>query len=238
MPKQQLPTAYTEAEILNQLDQCAEEFRFPILNSIDSYYADIRLTSFRSSEGWLIVFEEVSLYEEYLFTNNIFAYANKLRSPGLQLGIDDIIQPVRGKLIFNEDGSLALDLFEFEIKLNGKRRRFTPTKGDYRAQKINLRDQNVPDAAKLLRYLVATAPEEFFQPDKKLLQICGRKASNAKVFLRLEDWHHPDVADGELPSESITFRSLARALVQADPNLYSTPKKLENTHWTKWKSIL
>lgn len=237
MPQRQ-KTKYTESEILDQMDKCAEEFNFPILNNINSHLVDIKLTSFRSFEEWLIVFEEVALFQETMFMNTVSAYGNKVRSPGVQLGIDDIIQPVAGQPIFDEDGTLGLDLFDFEIKINGKKKRFSPTKADYRAVKINLQKRDVPDAAKLFRYLVATVPEEFFQLEKKLLQISGRKESNLKVFLRLDDWHHPDVADGELPSESISFKSLAAALVSGDPNLYSCPSKLQNTHWSNWKSIL
>ena len=237
MPSRQHAT-YEQSEILDQLDTSAEEFRFPILNNINSHLADIRLASFRSPQEWLIVFEEVALFEEYLFMNTISAYGNKVRSPGVRLGIDDIIKPVPGKSIFNEDGTLVLDLFDFEIRINGKKRRFTPTNADYRKLKIQLQDDDVPDAAKLLRFLIATVPEEFFQPDSKLLQICGRKTTNLKLFLRLDDWHHPDVVDGELPSESISFKSLAAALVDGDPSLYSCPKNKMNTHWTKWKLIL
>ena len=186
------PAKYDEKEILDQLDQCAEEFRFPILNNIHSHLAEIRLTSFRSSEEWLIVFEEVALFQEYVFMNTVSAYGNKVRSPGVQLGIDNIIKPIPGKPIFNDDGILALDLFDFEIKLNNKTKHFTPAKADYQKLKINLRSTE-PDAAKLLRYLIATVPEEFFVSESNLLEICGRKSANVKPFLKLIDWHHPDV---------------------------------------------
>ena len=236
MPHQQ-KTKYTESDILDPMDKCAEEFNFPILNNINSHLADIKLTSFRSSEEWLIVFEEVALFEETMFMNTVSAYGNKVRTPGVQLGIDDIIKPVPSRPIFDDEGMFTLNLFDFEIKINNKKKHFSPTKADYQKLKIKLQSK-VPDAAKLLRYLVDKVPEEFFVSESKLLQICGRRSANVKLFLKLDDWNHPDVADDELPSESISFKTLADALVQGDPGLYSCPKNKENTHWTNWKSLL
>jgi hypothetical protein len=38
-------------------------------------------------------------------------------------------------------------------------------------------------------------------------------------LLQLEEWHHPNLADGELASSSETFRQLAQVLATGDAGL-------------------
>ena len=52
-------------------------------------------------------------------------------------------------------------------------------------------------------------------------------------ILQLEAWHHPDLASGERPSQSETFRQLAEVLVEGDTILYH-PSLPPNTHWRNW----
>jgi hypothetical protein len=54
-------------------------------------------------------------------------------------------------------------------------------------------------------------------------------------FLRLDAWHHPDVAVEEPPSQSPTFQALAEAMVKGDPNRFTLTKP-PNTHWSNWEN--
>ena len=52
-------------------------------------------------------------------------------------------------------------------------------------------------------------------------------------LMQLEEWHHPDLAAGEPPSATETFRQLADVLATGDTALYR-PSKPANTHWRNW----
>src|SRR5436190_20682975 len=50
-------TGYTAYEILRQLDECAAEFTFPVLDNGYIYPGDVRLSSFRDRRRWAILIE-------------------------------------------------------------------------------------------------------------------------------------------------------------------------------------
>jgi hypothetical protein len=50
-------------------------------------------------------------------------------------------------------------------------------------------------------------------------------------LLQLDDWTHPDVVGSVLPSQTETFRQLARVLALGDPAEYR-PSTASNTHWS------
>jgi uncharacterized protein DUF7003 len=52
-------------------------------------------------------------------------------------------------------------------------------------------------------------------------------------LLRLDEWSHPDISEGDLPSESPTFQLLAKVLETGDVSLYK-PRSKPNTHWSRW----
>ena len=51
--------------------------------------------------------------------------------------------------------------------------------------------------------------------------------------LVLDEWNHPDVFGGALPSQSETFLRIVDVLVEGRPELY-TPGGPPNTHWSNW----
>ncbi len=61
------------------------------------------------------------------------------------------------------------------------------------------------------------------------------KHLKAKVplVLRLDEWHHPDVSAGELPSNSEAFKMIAEVLATGDASRYK-PTQEPNTHWSNW----
>jgi hypothetical protein len=51
--------------------------------------------------------------------------------------------------------------------------------------------------------------------------------------LQLEEWNHPNLVEGELPSQSETFQQLAQVLVTGNRDTYR-PSQPPNTHWKNW----
>ena len=224
-----------EEEILGQMDREAAEYRFPMLNNAYLRGADIRLTAFSGASEWLIVFQQIGVMEERDFENVVFAYGNRLATPGLQKSVS-LVGPPPGGRIRDEDGYLKLDPWDFTISIRGQVRHFRPGKEDYAAAGVDV-GGDAPTLAKILRLLAAQAPEELFLPDDELRQLCGRAGGTLKRFLQLEDWYHPDLADDEPPSMSPCLRSLAHALAMDDAGLYECPAPGFNTHWSRWEEI-
>jgi hypothetical protein len=56
---------------------------------------------------------------------------------------------------------------------------------------------------------------------------------------QLDEWFHPDLAAGELPSACETFRMLAEAISTGDAGAYK-PARKANTHWRnawRWTTL-
>lgn len=223
-----------EFDILQQLDSYAEEYDFPMLNNVYFYNADIRLTAFRNSSEWLIVFEEIAVSEkQYAFVNSVSAYGNKIEKAGAQQAIT-VISEVPGKPIWDENRNFLLDRWNFDVVINGKIRNFTPSPKDYKRAKVDV-ESNIKVPAQILSLLTFLIPNEFFLTDGRLLEICDRTNSNLEKFIQMEDWYHPNIADDELPSQSECLRSLALAIARNDQDLYTCPEEALNTHWSNWE---
>ena len=52
-------------------------------------------------------------------------------------------------------------------------------------------------------------------------------------LLQLDEWHHPDLAGDERPSQLESFRQLAAVLASGDVANYR-PSTPANTHWRNW----
>lgn len=220
-------------EILSQLDDFASKYDFPMLDNANFDNAAIRMTVFRSSIEWLIVFEEIALSKEPRFVNMITAYGNMIENPGTQQIIDVIIGKP-GKPIWSDSREVLIDRYSFEVLVNGKVMSFSPSVEDYRQADVDISSKlNAP--LQVLRLLVFLVPEEIFFSDGMLLAICNRKNVVLEKFMQLYAWHHPDLANDELPSQLSCFQSLARAIQENNGDLYVCSEDEFNTHWSFWE---
>lgn len=55
-------------------------------------------------------------------------------------------------------------------------------------------------------------------------------------FMTLREWHHPDIAGGELPGSLPDFRLLAKAIAANDATMYR-PQLPANTDWRNWDNV-
>ena len=53
------------------------------------------------------------------------------------------------------------------------------------------------------------------------------------LLLQLDDWEHPDISDGALPSSSEDFKNIANALEQGSFESFKASGN-NNTHWRNW----
>jgi len=126
-------------------------------------------------------------------------------------------------------------LWHFGVLVKGEARMFSPTPEDYAAAGVNV-ESSMPLLAQILRYLVHVLGDEAFHSSDQLLRICGRHDAGLTPFLRLAEWSHPDVADEELPGDTVSMHALAKALAYNDPARYA-PDEEPNTHWSNWRQF-
>src|SRR5687767_13783614 len=85
-------------EILAQLDACASEFTFPVLDNGYVYLVDTRMSIFRSDADWLMIIEVLGVNNERTagfdsFNNCLHLYGSSLhRSPGT--ATSDFLHPL------------------------------------------------------------------------------------------------------------------------------------------------
>jgi hypothetical protein len=64
-------------------------------------------------------------------------------------------------------------------------------------------------------------------------EVRERVPNDIPRIIELHDWFHPDVVNGELPSENETFKQIAEVLETGSVVAYR-PTHKPNTHWRNW----
>ncbi len=89
----------------------------------------------------------------------------------------------------------------------------------------------MPKEAKVLRYLVHKLGDELHATVAESLKAVNRNASKLKVLVQTDEYHHPRLME-EIPSNTESFISLAKAIAANDASLFVPGKS--NTHWKYW----
>jgi hypothetical protein len=82
----------------------------------------------------------------------------------------------------------------------------------------------------LCRYIAAEARDRVLATPAELRTSVRPEMSQ---IMQLDEWHHPDLISGQLPSESTAFRQLAHVLETGDVSSYQ-PAQAANTDWKNW----
>lgn len=230
-----MTTVFMTKEILAQFDRCAAEFTFPMLDNGYVYLADVRLEAYRDEARWALVIEVVGVHNRASghdgINNCLHLFGNCLkRPPGtanedfLHLTDDGAEGP-----IFDE---YSLDIVRPDARSIGVRGRaveFTLDTPEFAKYGIDLESAEV-HTHELLRLLIEQDRVPFLATEAELR---NRVPPDLPMVLRLDEWHHPDLAAGEVPSGSETFQMIAEVLVTGDSFRYR-PAKPPNTHWKHW----
>jgi len=230
-----MTAAFTTEEILAQFDRCAAEFTFPMLDNGYVYLADVRIDAYRDEDRWAMVIEVIGFNVRAGahdgINNCLHLFGNCLkRSPGtanedfLHLTEDGADGPV-----FVED---SLDIVRPDariIQVRGRAVEFTFDTPEFAKYGIDLGSSEV-HTHELLRLLIGQHRAPFLATEAELRD---RVPPDLPMVLRLDEWYHPDLAGGEVPSSSETFQMIAEVLVTGESSRYR-PKKLPNTHWKHW----
>ncbi|MFO0930478.1 MAG: hypothetical protein U0736_26195 [Gemmataceae bacterium] len=225
---------YSVRSILAQLDECAEDYTFPMLDNGYVHLGAVRLTAFRDEARWAIIIDVVGYNVRTNLPEGIdtslYTFGNCLRGdPGLTN--DDFL------FLLSWDGDDADEWGKVpatvtEVRIRGQSVPVPRDPAVYAAKGIQLADG--PQSLRgeeLLRVLLPEQRQALLATEEELRR---RIPADLPRFLSLDEWYHPNLAGGEeVPSDTETFRLLAQALVEGDPNLLRLCQP-PNTHWSNW----
>lgn len=215
-------------EILQELDAYTEDYNFPILDNYNVDLAQCRITVFSDKEKWLIVFEVVGIDINQEITTDLYIYSNVTRQRGLLTGIEDIVTLENNENWYDDEGNFIVNPFHLELMIMGKKVKLNPEKTEYIKLGINTESFNL---TKLLRYLNSQYEEELWLSIESLL-IEIDESIELPLFYQSSEWQHPDISDGQKPSESMFFQSLSQAIESNNVDLIKSGES--NTHWSNW----
>lgn len=235
----------TAKSILDVFDKAAEAFAFPMLDNGYVYLAASRLSLFRSDENWAVVFE-------------IFGYSPRVGHPDLSIvtissELHDRNKPadyvsteayenylmnnpyweMRNFWPISNEEWMDREKLEFvavngEIVMRGQKVNI-PRPNTYSSKGVDV-DEAQPSVFELCRFLAHDHRQELLATESE------RRVSvlpSMKQIMLIDEWHHPDLVNGQPPSQTETFRQLARVLETNDTALYS-PAEQPNNHWKNW----
>lgn len=227
---------YSADDILDQLDKCAEDFTFPMLDNGYVYPIESRLSGYRDENRWALIIEVFGFNYRAGghdgISNCLHIFGNCLDfEPGT----------ANSNFLYVMDNSAEGDPFDQEfgesmnldvktILLRGKSISIPHDAEYFKSKHIEL---EAPPEIKIWEFLRAIKDEyraSFLATEE---EIRARIPQDLPCIIKLDEWFHPDLANGEKPSECETFQMIARVLETGDVKYYQ-PKKMSNNHWKNW----
>jgi hypothetical protein len=234
-------------EILSILDQCCENYSFPMLDNGYFYLAGTRLSLYRSTEDWAMVFELFGFSPRTGYPEApIITFANRIHNRTREKYVTQVSHetyianhphndwhsryPIAEGLWQDEenDAFVAQEAYEVVIR---EQSITLPSIDIYEKLGIVLEESPRVQVFELCRYLETIAREQILATSQE------RRVNvlpEMELILVLNEWNHPDVIqDSERPSGSETFRQLAQVLATGDV-IHYRPTQAPNTHWRNW----
>jgi hypothetical protein len=211
-------------DVLATLDQCSANFTFPMLDNGYVYLAATRLSLHRTEADWGMVIE-------------VFGYSPRAGLP------DTHIYTFASSLQNRDSEQKYKSRHAYENYLannphNESRFAFPLTTGDWQdrdscdyvadgATAVILRGQAVKlpslveygqlHVFELCRFLADLDRESVLSnSDERRISL----PPEMNQILQLEEWNHPNLVEGEVPSQSETFQQLAQVLITGDCDRY------------------
>lgn len=230
--------------ILRILDASAEAFVFPMLDNGYVYLAAARLSCFYGKEGWAVVFEVfgyspregipstaiISIGEGLIETESAAKFVTPEAFENFRKANphwrQDFVYPIEGEDWIDHDAGDVMRAETATLALLTK---------SVAAPSLSLLEQIDAQGGIGKPLHLANVSRALAQWHRKDV-LCG----NARVripegwteLLRLDEWRHPDLVAGELPSAIPTFQSIARVIAHGEPSAYVAEEP--NTHWSHW----
>jgi hypothetical protein len=227
---------FTAGDILAQLDECATNFSFPMLDNGYIYPVTSRLSVFGDKERWVITVESVGYFQRlqgheametsvYVFGNSIGFEPGMANGNTLWLTEDSDDGPA---FLNDQFGTLNPEVDTMLIR--DKKVTIPKDPAFYVARNVELADA---PAVRVYEFMRACLPEHRAALLATEDELYDTFRQNLPKLLQLDEWFHPDVADEQKPSENETFQQIAAVLESGDVSLYK-PTMEPNNHWRNW----
>lgn len=193
------------------------------------------MTLFRDETRWAMVIEVLGFNSHMGGTggidNALYCFGNCLhRPPGISP--EDTLRPVSdggSGPLFEEDG-ITIRRGATDLRIRSCEVPLPRSPEHYLERRILLEIPPDIQGFELLRGLLPEHRGLLLATDE---EIRARVPEDLPQVLRLDEWNHPDVSEGEMPSQSPTFQGLAKVLKTGDLTCYR-PRRKPNTHWSRW----
>lgn len=235
---------WKKTDILNVLDECAKSFTFPALDNGYVYLAATKLSIYRSTDDWAMVIEVFGFSPRSgVPDTHIYTFASRLNNRQCQSDFANatafdnykknnpynesrFIYPIDNEeWICKEDPEFINDN---SFILRGQEFSSFPI-GFYADFQIEL-EEETPKVFEFCRLLAAYKRELVLATEEERR---GNVLPEMKLLIEIDEWVHPDIIGGQLPSKIESFQQLAEVLEFGDIALYCTSQK-PNTHWSNW----
>lgn len=237
----------TRQEILSTLDACCEASTFPMLDNGYVYLAATRLGAYRGLGNWAMTIE-------------VFGFSPRSGAPDLQIyTMGSQLRNRQGPESFVDDEAYQRYLrvnphsesdFVFPVAADGWQDSEDDEFVAENATHVSLRGKQVPIPSmagleergispeapprlrvfELCRFLAEVERESVLATDAERRR---KVPENMTEVLLLDEWRHPDILAGELPSSTEAFVQAARVLESGETGDYQ-PTEPSNTHWRFW----
>jgi len=223
-------------QVLEDLDKHASEFNFPVLDNEYVEFAAARLSAFQDSKDWLISFEVLGFStREVEFVNHLYVFGSCVEREGF-LGEEIPIKSIPNQPLFDsETNECIADWIHWAIQAGDEELSFSPTREENAEAGILINRESGRGSLseiELLRFLIhRTGATRFFMRDEALLAHFP-KCMNLQKVIQTTQWQHPNVAEGEKPSENVSICSLLEALSHKNQSFFDQGQP--NTYWMFW----
>jgi len=223
-------------EILKQVDDCAKDFEFPMLDNGYVYPADTRMSVYANQGNWAIIIEVLGYnpraWQTDGFDNCLYCFGNSLiNNPGTNnLNFLFPISDGISASLFAENDPEIINPEAKDLKIRDNPISVTHDPEIYTKNGIVLENHPSIHAFELLRLLSITHRNLLLATESELK---ARLSGEIPLILRLDEWNHPDVSGDEKPSDNETFVLIAEMIDKLDVSIYH-PSKSPNTHWSNW----
>jgi hypothetical protein len=222
--------------ILGDLDKHALEFNFPVLDNAYVQFAAARLSAFRGPKDWLIAFEVLGFSTRQVeFVDDLYAYGSCVAREGI-IGQEIPVASLPEEPLFDSETNQGIaDWRHWSVRIGSVKMSFSPSREEYAGAGIFKNGKSGPGSLaeiEILRFLVHRFSEsKLFMNDENLLRKFPMCQGPSKL-VQTTRWHHPDISDGERPSQNRSVRTLVQAIVQDDASLFDSGRP--NTSWQFW----
>lgn len=223
------------AEILATLDAACDSYAFPMLDNGYVYLAATRLSLFRYSSDWAMLgLPDLAVSTLASTRHNRNPPSNYVNEDAHRNYLRTHPHDDSRHLYPIEDGPWIDEEFVAEepgLELSIRGRTLSlPSRSEYERVGIELEDSKRVHVFELCRYVAAIARDQVLAiPNEQRVSVLPEM----DLLPLLDEWHHPDLANDQRPSELQSFRQLAEVLSTGDASRY-TPTPSPNTRWKNW----